>query len=209
MKKLWLLLVVIALGGCSFSGDGSREYEQTVVNSSKYTVLCKNIKIEPNTTVKVPVTVGFNSMSADELTFSYEDAEYPRVQVSKERIYKNLQYKYTISNSQSKSCTLINTSNHDVYVLNNYFESEYKNDKDSSTYSFKKEISKPSDDVPYNSITTVLYNYEGTVNQSDFSVYYTDKVSVDDKTLTYDVQTQNFVVDNYSSEDTIYVIIYD
>lgn len=205
MKKIWLLLIVIVLGGCNFSENQSKEYEQTVVNNSKYTVLCKNIEIEPNTTVKVPVTVDFNSMSADELTFLYEDAEYPRVQISKERIYKNLQWKYTISDSQSKSCTLINTSNHDVYVLNNYFESEYKNDKDSSAYSFKKEISKPSDDVSYNSITTVLYNYVGTVSQSTFSVYY--KVSVDDKNLAYEVQTQNFIVDN-SSEDTICITVY-
>ena len=205
MKKIWLLLFAIVLGGCNVDDDSSKDYEQTVVNDSKYTVLCKNVEIPVNTTVNIPVTVDFNDTSADELTFSYKDAEYPRVQVSKEKIYKNLQWKYTISDSQSKSCTLINTSNHDVYVLNNYFESEYKNDKDSSVYSFKKEISKPSDDASYNSITTDLYNYTGTVSQSDFSVYY--KVSVDDKKLAYDVQTQNFIVGN-SSEDTIYVTVY-
>ena len=72
-------MFAIVLGGCNVDDDSSKDYEQTVVNNSKYTVLCKNVEISTDTTVNIPVTVDFNDTSADELTFSYKDAEYPRV----------------------------------------------------------------------------------------------------------------------------------
>lgn len=207
MKKIWLLLIVIALGGCKFSEDGSKEYEQTVVNNSKYTVLCKNIEIEPNTIVKVPVAVGFNSMSADELTFSYT-VQYPRVSVSKERLYKNLEWKYTISDSEFKNCVITNTSAYDICVINNYFEGEYVEEDNSditTKNSSKKEIPKSTDTTPEPSVTTVLYNYTGTVGKSNFLVY--KNISTQNNNLNYSIQTENFIVDN-SSDDAIFVTIY-
>lgn len=107
--------------------DDDRKYEQLVINSSSFTLYANECEIPVGKNICILSELN-TAGRALPLVFSDNYGPYPRINVYTEWVAIPIKEKYTITDSNSKECSMTNTSSARIYVYNNYFGSFYSDE---------------------------------------------------------------------------------